>query len=534
MVKTAEEMAGLQKEISVSEFFEKNKHLLGFDNPTKALLMTVKEAVDNSLDACEEAGILPDISVRVKNVGEEKFEVTVQDNGPGIVKEQVPRIFGKLLYGSKFHRQMQSRGQQGIGVSAVALFSQLTTGDSTQIWTKTVKSEKTTYVELNIDTMKNEPKIVKEEQLEKSPIKEHGTIVKIVIEGRYRKIQGIDDYLKQTSIANPFSKLSFSAPDGTKTIFPRSVNELPKQAKEMKPHPYGLEYGILQRMLASSKSRNVQSFIVNEFSSTGAQSAKEICKVAKVETNKKPFDLDRKDIERLLKAMQTVRLQRPPLDCLSPIGEKELEKSLKKEYPESEFTVAVTREPSVYRGTPFQIEVGIVYGNKDVKTDEDDEEKSKAIGIIRFANRVPLMYQAGAGAVLESVKGIEWKRYGMQQSGKNMPTGPMVLVVHMASSWVPFISESKEAIAPYSDIIKEMKLAIQDAGRQLNKYLSGKRREGEQTRRLQIFDRYSGEVATSLSILTEKDEKMIMKTLKELIDSKKKVIEKEEQEEAAK
>ncbi|MEM7819565.1 MAG: DNA topoisomerase VI subunit B [Candidatus Aenigmatarchaeota archaeon] len=519
--KTAEEFAKEQKEISISEFFEKNKHLLGFDNPTKALLMAVKEAVDNSIDAGEEAGILPDIIIKVKNIGGDKFRVSVQDDGPGIVKEQVPKIFGKLLYGSKFHRLRQSRGQQGIGISAVLLYSQLTTGNPTRVWSKTSEKTKTYYCELFLNTAKNEPEIVKEEFLDKDNFSEgHGLRVEMDILGRYRKVQGIDDYLKQTSIANPFVKIIYSAPDGTKTIFQRSTESLPKPPKEIKLHPYGVEFGILQRFLIKTNSKTLQSFLTNEFSSIGSKTAKEICKVAKLNPNLKPNSLTRDQIEKLLNAMQNVKVQRPPLDCLSPIGEKDLEKSLKKEYPEAEFVCTVTREPSVYRGNPFQIEVGIVYG-----VGKQDSQ----IEVFRFANRVPLMYQAGACAITEAVKDIDWKRYGLQQSGNNIPIGPMILVVHMASVWVPFISESKEAIAPYPEIVKEMKLALQDAGRKLLLYLSGKRRAGEQKRRLQIFERYAGEVAQSLSILTGRDKKDIEKKLKELIEIKAKIKDSEEE-----
>jgi DNA topoisomerase VI subunit B len=130
---TAEGMAAKQRDISVSEFFAKNRHLLGFDNPRKALLTAVKEAVDNSLDACEEAGILPEIWVHMEQTGENRFKLAVQDNGPGIVKKQIPLIFGKLLYGSKFHRLRMSRGQQGIGISAAGMYGMLTTGKPVKI-----------------------------------------------------------------------------------------------------------------------------------------------------------------------------------------------------------------------------------------------------------------------------------------------------------------------------------------------------------------------------------------------------------------
>ncbi len=510
MPKTAEQLAVEQKEISISEFFEKNKHLLGFDNPVKALLMAVKEAVDNSLDACEEAGILPEITVKLKETGEDKFKLLVQDNGPGIVREQVPRIFGKLLYGSKFHRLRQSRGQQGIGISAVLLYSQLTTGSPFRVWTKTEGGKSVSYFELFIDTLKNEPKIVKEE-LQDDGLGDHGVKIEMDILGRYRKTQSVDDYLRQTSISNPFAKITYSAPDGTKIIFQRTA-EMPTPPREMKPHPYGVEFGILLRMLASSKSRTLQAFLINEFSSVGAQTAKEICKASKVNPDKKPGELVHEEIDKLLNAMQKVKIQRPPLDCLSPIGDAELEKRLKKDYPDAEFIRALTREPEVYRGNPFQIEIAIVYGG-DLKPDEQME-------VIRIANRVPLLYQAGACATTESVKEVEWKRYGLQQQTNSLPTGPVILMIHMSSTWVPFISESKEAIASYPDIVKEMKLAIQDAARELGRYLSGKRRAGEQKRRMQIFERYAPEIAEAVSKLTGSNQKEVEGKLKNFLSDK--------------
>src|SRR5437762_6558668 len=154
---TAETMAAKQRDISVSEFFAKNRHLLGFDNPRKALLTAVKEAVDNSLDACEEAGILPEIWVHIEATGPDRFKVGIQDNGPGIVKKQIPLIFGKLLYGSKFHRLRQSRGQQGIGISAAGMYGVQTTGKPVKIISKVDAKKPAHYYEIQIDTKKNEP-----------------------------------------------------------------------------------------------------------------------------------------------------------------------------------------------------------------------------------------------------------------------------------------------------------------------------------------------------------------------------------------
>jgi len=521
--KKAEDFAKEQKEISVSEFFEKNKHLLGFDNPTKSLLMAVKEAVDNSLDAAEEAGILPDITVKIKQVDENTYIVSVADNGPGIVRENVPRVFGKLLYGSKFHRLLQGRGQQGIGISSVTLYAQLTTGVPTKVWSKVESKKKTYYCELHLNTAKNEPDVIKEEEIDKEVVGEHGVKVEMEIHGRYRKT--VEDYLKQTSISNPFAKIAYTSPDGTKTVFPRSLNDLPKPPKRMKPHPHGMEFGILQRLLQNTSSRTLLSFLTNEFSSVGSQSGKEICKLAKIPEDTKPQELDRIAIEKLIKGMQTAKIQRPPTDCLSPIGSAELEKSLKKEYPNAEFVTSITRDPEVYRGFPFLIEVGIVYGLGDEvqakrKKENDDDKKEDVIELIRFANRVPLLYQQSACALTEAVKDVDWRRYNLSQSGSNLPSGPMKLVIHICSVWVPFMSESKEAVAAYPEIIKEAKLAIQDAGRKLSSYLSGKRRAGEQKRRMQMFDRYAGEVSDALAILTGKNDKEIEKKLRALVESR--------------
>ena len=207
----AYELAKKQKEISVAEFFTKNRHLLGFDNKRKALLMAVKEAVDNSLDACEEARVLPEISVEIIEMAEFKYKVIVEDNGPGIVKKQIPNIFAKLLYGSKFHTLKQARGQQGIGISAAVLYAQLTTGRPVKITSRVAKKEPAFYYELNIDTQNNKPVIAKEETVEWA--KEHGTKVEIDLEAEYVKgNQSVDEYLKQTAVINPHVTIIYTNP----------------------------------------------------------------------------------------------------------------------------------------------------------------------------------------------------------------------------------------------------------------------------------------------------------------------------------
>ena len=505
---TAETLAEQQREISISEFFLKNKHLLGFDNPRKALLTTIKEAVDNSLDACEEARILPEIKIEANDMTNDRFEVIVEDNGPGIVKEQMPRIFGKLLYGSKFHRLKCSRGQQGIGISAAAMYGQLTTGNPIKIVSRTSKNKPAHYYELHIDTKQNEPQIIKEDTIDWD--KEHGTKIKIVLEAKYQKgKQSIDEYLEQTAIVNPHLSLIYTNPEKQKIEFPRATNELPKEPKEIKPHPYGVELGILIKMLQDTEASTLQSFLQNEFCRVSAKVAKEICDKAGVYERSRPSRIAKQEAENLYKAIQQVKIIAPPTDSVTPIGDELLLRGLKKEI-NADFYASVTRPPSVYRGNPFIVEASLAYGG--------DLQKEDSIKLLRFANRVPLQYQQSACAITKSVISTVWRNYGLSQSKGALPIGPVVLLVHIASVWVPFTSESKEAIAHYPEIVKEIKLALQDVGRKLASYIRKHVRAKEQRARASLFENYIPELASSLSNLTgEKKEKIqedLLKILK--------------------
>ena len=517
----AYELAKRQKEISVAEFFTKNRHLLGFDNKRKALLMAVKEAVDNSLDACEEARVLPEVSVEIIEIGEFKYKVIVEDNGPGIVKKQIPNIFAKLLYGSKFHTLKQARGQQGIGISAAVLYAQLTTGRHAKITSRVSKKEPAHYYELGIDTQQNKPTIAKEETVEWA--KEHGTRVEIDLEADYIKgSQSVDEYLKQTAVINPHVTIIYQPPKGEQVIFARGADTLPSQPQEIKPHPYGIELGMLIDKLRWTESRTLQSFLTSEFSRVGPGTAKEICQHAAVLPNTKPSEVSRDMAEKLIQGIQKTKIIAPPTDCLSPIGEELLQKGLRKEI-KAEFYCSTSRPPAVYRGNPFVIEAGIAYGGEIPK-----EEKAN---ILRFANRVPLLYQEGACAMTNSIMETNWKAYGMQQSGDSIPFGPVVIVVHMSSVWVPFTSESKEAMAHYAEIIKEIKLALQECGRQLGSYVRKKTRISQQIERANMFEKYIPEVAESLSVLSSEKKEKILQALQKMLvkpEIKKEIIEMED------
>lgn len=507
----AHHLAEKQREISISQFFERNRHLLGFDNKKKALMTTIKEAVDNSLDACEEARILPEVIIEVIDMGNDRFRVVVEDNGPGIVKKQIPPIFARLLYGSKFFKLAQSRGQQGIGISAAVLYAQLTTGKPAKITSKIGPKYPAQYYELHIDTEKNSPDIQKEEEVEWS--KEHGTKIEIELEGSYQAgFQSIDQYLKQTAIVNPHVTIIYTNPKAEQLIFARATDQLPPRPVEIKPHPYGVEIGVLIRMLGNTECRTLQSFLCEEFSRVGPGTAKEICANGSLLTSLKPGDMSREAAEKLVEGIKKTKIIAPPTDCISPIGEELLEKGIRKEV-NAEFYCATTRPPEVYRGNPFIVEAGLAYGGS--------LSAEEPVQLFRFANRVPLLYQQGACAVTKSVISNAWKNYGLQQSKGALPAGPMALFVHISSVWVPFTSESKEAIAHYPEIIKEVKLALQEIGRKLSIYVHKKFRIRELSERANLFEKYIPEVADSLAVLSGEKKEKILEGLQKMISKPK-------------
>src|SRR5688572_7162502 len=519
---SAVEMGARQREISVSEFFTKNRHLLGFDNPRKALLTCVKEAVDNALDACEEAGILPEVFVKLEVVANgnpapppsqaNRFRITVIDYGPGIVRQQVPKIFAKLLYGSKFHRLRMSRGQQGIGISAAGMYAQLTTGKPVQITSRISAKSPAHYFEVQIDTKKNEPRILENKKIEWE--NHRGTQVALEIEGRYQKGRAsVDEYLEQTAIANPHVKLVYQTPEGETKEYPRTIEELPPQPREIKPHPYGIEFGILLRMLHDTKSQSLGGFLSSDFSRVSSNLAQEICKTAKLSAGIRPRNVHGSAAEALYKAIQSTKIMAPPSNCISPIGERAILHGLYKQI-KGEFYTAVTRPPAVYRGNPFLIEAGLAYGKAPEQAPEKPEQQRVALAegeqqdndnelarVIRYANRVPLLYQQSACSTFKAVLDTTWRNYGVPQSRGALPAGPMVIFIHMASVWVPFTSESKEAIADYDEIRKEIKLALQECGRRLGVFLRRREHAKSEFRRRNIFELYIEEVVEACNRL---------------------------------
>jgi DNA topoisomerase-6 subunit B len=593
---TAETMALKQKDIAVSEFFAKNRHLLGFDNPRKALLTTVKEAVDNSLDACEEAGILPNVTVIIEDLEptrpatqkQSRYRVTVIDNGPGIVRKQVENVFGRLLFGSKFHRLKMSRGQQGIGISAAGMYGLITTGKPMVIHTRPKEKEKAHHIELAMNTKTNRAEVTVDRTTDDFPPQRFktlnsgtrdagflnsenyitGTSVSIELEGKYQKGRAsVDEFLELTAIANPHAQITFVPPSRTSEdeqeelplptkkrgsalpskasgteeaadavahahdneagipaieearilettenkgviLFPRGSEQLPPETKEIQPHPKGIELGTLLQMLKDyqeqEKSGTLYEFLQDRFCRISPQRASEFCKGIGLSARAKVRDVEPPEAEKLFKLFMDAKLPPPPTDCLAPIGVRQLLAGLLKGV-KAEFYAASSREADVYRGRPFQIEAAIAFGGE-----LSVEETAR---VIRFANRVPLLFQQSACSSFKAVNETNWRNYNLSQPRGGQPVGPMVIMLHMASVWVPFTSESKEAIADYDEIRKEMKMALMECGRKLGTYLRKRQKMAREAERRDVFERYIGEISKAINAINGTDTKKLYETL---------------------
>ena len=466
---TAVKLASKQQEISVTEFFEKNKQILGFDSRSKSLLMGIKEAVDNSLDACEEAGFLPDIEVKIERLNDEDYKITIEDNGPGIVHKMMPNVFGRLLYGSRFHALRQSRGQQGIGISATVMYGNITTGKPAHVMSRIEGEDEVAWgMDIVIDTKTNRPIVTNDKAFEWAG-KEHGTSIEYTIKGRYiTGKQSVFEYLKDTAIVNPHAQITFHDPDGTKYVFERATDIMPPRPKEIKPHPEGMEIGDLMKYATNSAQKTMRAFLKNDFSRITDRLATEILEKAKVDGDKKPEKLTREEAIQILAAIKTCKIMAPPTDCLSPIGDTLIKKGLmhvldglRPDY----YATPVTRSPKAVNGNPFVVEAGIVYGG-DIPSDGQ-------VQILRFANRVPLLYQQGACAITKAISEMDWRRYGLEQrGGKGIPYGPAIILVHVASTKVPFTSEGKEAVASFPELQSEIGLALRLCARNLKSHLN--------------------------------------------------------------
>ena len=518
----AEEMFKEFKEHSIADFFKKNKQMLGYSSMGRALVTIVHEYVTNSLDACEEAGILPSISISITKISENRYSVKVSDNGPGIPKNYVGRVFGKILAGTKFHRNMQQRGQQGIGAAGCTLFSQVTTGRPVSITSFT--SDSGYRCKIGIDTFANKPVIT---ELEDISIDGQG--IGTTVEGEFNDVKydsgehSVSEYIRRTALSNPHVEIKFTDPSGNENVFLRAVDSVPARPKVSKLHPLGLTVNDLIEMSHATKEKKLASFLVGTFTRFSQAKVKEIGDLAKdIDMNSPPSKLAWDDAEKLIKAFKDVKWIAPESDNVVPIGKARIEYALKN-ILDPEYMSVVERKPRVFRGgIPFIVEAAVSFGGNSGKRGSDEESSGN---ILRFANRVPLLFDTGNCAITTAVRSVQWKRYGIDFDNQ-----PVSVLVNLSSVYVPYSGVGKEAISQEEEIVEEIKLAVMDAARGVQRYISGKQQINYDRSRYRTVMRYTSQLSKDLSTLTGVPKEKIRKELEEVVAKHYPKIERKEEE----
>ena len=511
--KNADELFKEFREVSVTEFFRKNKAHLGYSGTIRSLTTVIHETVTNSLDACEEAKLLPNITVEINALGKGHYRFIERDNGPGIPSKHVASVFGKMLAGTKFHRNIQLRGQQGIGVSGVTMFSQMTTGKPIKITTST-RDGKVHEIKLMIDVSKNTADVIGSRSYSEYW---RGT----EIEGEVKRVmynisdKGVYEYLRRTAITNPHAQITFIDPEGRKTVFERSSKQIPKPPKEMKPHPKGLDVDDLVQFSKKTKATKVSSFLTSALSRMSNQKVKELQERISFDLKKNPHKLTWAECEEIIDAIKEIKFLAPPTEGLRPIGERQIKNAVLN-ILNPEFESVLTRSPKTHSGgVPFQVEVAIAYGGNAGRNTKEGVRSE----VMRFANRAPLLFDAGGCAITQAVNSVDWKRYEI----RDFDNSAITIFVNLVSTHVPYTSAGKQNISNEKEIVKEIKIGLMEVGRGFQRYYSKKRRELEKESRRKILLKYSTEVAAALSKLTERDEDKIYENLVELIEEKLKI-----------
>ncbi|GAB6148522.1 DNA topoisomerase VI subunit B [Stetteria hydrogenophila] len=506
-------MAGRQKrleqymEMSVAEFFARHKELAGFSNPARAIHQTIRELVENALDATDTHRILPEITITIRErpdlaapasngKTQMRYVITVEDNGIGVPRSVMTEAFGKVLYSSKYVLK-QSRGMYGLGVKAAVLYGQATAGEPVAVESSTRESMYSYGVKLYIDVKKNEPRIVEDGQWKKRG-RWGGTRVSITLAGDWSRIRWrVIEYVKRTAIIAPYADMVLETPDGNVYYFPRLTRKMPEPPKEAKPHPHGIDLEQMKAIIKQSQAKTLEELLVKEFQSVGVVTARRFLSEVGIDPNLNPKKLLRKEykdvLTRLVDEMKRYTGFRPPRsNYLSPIGADLIKLGLKRMFA-PEWVDAVTRPPRAFEGRPFIVEVGMAWGGAIKPSPEPL--------LLRYANKIPLLYEEREDVSWKVISRINWKLYQV-----DFPA-PLVILVHVASTKVPYRGVGKESISDVPELESEIKNAVQEVARRLKAYLVRKKREEEAKRRVAAIAKYLPEIARSLAILAKPPEK---------------------------
>ena len=470
------------QDLTPSEFFRKNKQMLGFTGKIRSLTIVFHELITNSFDAAEEGGILPEIKIDLKRVDKEHYILRHSDNGPGIPEDYIMRVYCTMFAGSKF-RNIQSRGQQGLGCSGCVLLSQMTTGEPARVKSTWKEEDELKGVELEfkMDVKKNRGMLLNRKEIEP---KRTGVCIELEFKDVSYTLaeQGAYEYIRRTMIANPHAKIIFRDPTGHKYVFNRAADIVPVLPKEVLPHPRGVTADDLLFMAQHTDKRRFRSLLSSSLSRMSKKRIDEIEELSGIDFNKRPKDMKWEEAEIIVNTFAKMDFMAPPTSGLIPIGNQQIEDGMK-EILKPEFIAVTTRNPVTYRGgVAFIIEAGLAYGGNSGRL-VNEQRKSE---IMRFANRVPLSFDQGSCAITESLKSIDWKRYGL----RDLDNTPLTIFVNMISTQIPYLSTGKQSIAPEPEILHEVRQATMKVARKLQKHLRAKKAAKEEALRSKIFEDY--------------------------------------------
>jgi DNA topoisomerase-6 subunit B len=472
------------EEISAADFFYRNRDIAGFTNPSRAIFAAVRELVENSLDAAESLRIPPEVYVRLSYEGEASAEtqiyrLRVEDNGIGILPRHIPSAFGQVLFGSKY-KLKQQRGTFGLGGKMAILYGQITTHQPAYITSSTEMSKIYMY-KLMIDIQRNRPLILDRRVLINKE-QWRGTIVEFSLEGDYfRAKPKLLDYFKQTAMVNPYANLTFVDPKGRLYRFTRVTKEMPVPPKETKPHPYGVDVELLQRLIQITPYKNMLEFLKNHFHRVGEITAQKFLEFSNLSPSKNPKKLTHEEIVRLMHMLKKYKDFLPPdASCLSPISEDLLKAGILKEL-KPEFVVVHQRKPATYAGHPFIVEFGLAYGGEIPK-------RGNFI-VYRFANRIPLLYDEASDVSVRVITAMNWRRYRVN------PDMPIAILVHVCSTKVPYKTVGKEFIADRPEVRREIANGLREVARQIQHFMSKREHVDRERKRLGVFSKYLPKIA---------------------------------------
>jgi len=520
------------KQISPSEFFYRNREIAGFSSPSRALYQTVRELVENALDATEAYGILPDVLVQISQEDPERpehFTVTVEDNGVGIPPHVIPDAFGRVLFSSKY-KFKQTRGMYGLGAKMAILYGQLTTGKPFEIYSSTLRSKYIYYFKLMIDVKNNEPVVLERGAWAKS-FEWHGTIARVIIEGEWNKRvrDQVVVYVKRTAMIAPYANIVLVVPQlGGKPgsyevmVFKRVTTKMPRAPKESRPHPAGVDLEMLKLMISETKAKTLREFLVKEFQRIGKEKALRILAKAGLDPERSPKDLSGEEIAKLYEAVSSEKYLSPRPEALSPIGEEIIKVGLA-ESLKPEFVEALTRAPKSYGGHPFVVEGGIAYGGElvsrldEIAQDSLKSQEGPRVVLFRFANKIPLLHDEKSDVAWHVV---DPSRFPWKDTYKLADSDTVAVLVHVASTKIPYKGVGKESVADVEELESEIRLLVQELARRLRAYLVKKKREQEAEEKLLTFLRYIPEVSRSLAAIASDGASRLSETLAKEIENR--------------